>query len=50
MVVSKSSNRATGEQESGLYARDGGRKYLNRAERSRALASMAELEPDKARG
>jgi site-specific recombinase XerD len=31
-----------------LYADDGARKYLNRDERQRALAVMAELEPDKA--
>ena len=31
-----------------LYAADGGRKYLNLAERRRALATMAELDPDEA--
>lgn len=32
----------------GLYAADGSRKYLNRAERQRALGAMATLDPDKA--
>jgi integrase len=31
-----------------LYAPGGGRKYLNRAERQRALSAMAGLEPDQA--
>jgi site-specific recombinase XerD len=31
-----------------LYARDGGRKYLNHAERQRALAAMAALERNQA--
>jgi integrase/recombinase XerD len=31
-----------------LYAPSGGRKYLNQAERQRALAVMASLEPDQA--
>ncbi len=31
-----------------LYARGGGRKYLNRAERQRVLATMMELEPGRA--
>lgn len=32
----------------GLYARDGGRKYLNHSERRRSLAAMAALERDQA--
>jgi integrase/recombinase XerD len=32
----------------GLYARDGARKYLNQAERQRALAAMEFLEPGRA--
>jgi integrase len=31
-----------------LYAADGGRKYLNLAERQRAFGTMATLDPDKA--
>ncbi len=36
------------EQRFSLYAIDGGRKYLNRAERARVLAVMASLDEDKA--
>jgi integrase/recombinase XerD len=40
---------ADGQRDSvGLYAADGGRKYLNLAERQRALSQMATLDPDKA--
>jgi integrase len=35
-------------QEFSLYAPNGARKYLNRDERQRALAAMAELPPDRA--
>jgi integrase len=46
----KMAKRPSGaRQESGsLYAGDGGRKYLNRAERQRALEAMQALDPDKA--
>ena len=45
MSNSVASNFATG---GALYATDGGRKYLNRAERRRVLAVMETLDPDKA--
>ena len=35
-------------RDGGLYAANGGRKYLNAAERGRALAVMRKLPPDKA--
>jgi integrase/recombinase XerD len=38
----------TGESAASLYAFDGARKYLNGAERRRALAVMASLAPEKA--
>jgi integrase/recombinase XerD len=38
----------TSPDGSGLYARDGARKYLNRVERSRVLAAVAALDPAKA--
>ncbi len=39
----------SGHRDSGgLYAEDAGRKYLNREERRRAFAAMAELGTDKA--
>ena len=37
-----------GYAEAGLYAASGARKYLNQAERQRALAGMAKLPPDQA--
>jgi integrase/recombinase XerD len=37
-----------GGQAAGLYATDGARKYLNAAERRRALAATKKLPPDKA--
>ena len=40
--------RSLPADSSRLYARDGARKYLNRSERQRALASMAALERDQA--
>jgi site-specific recombinase XerD len=46
--IVRSSGRAEPHGSTGLYAGDGARKYLNQAERQRALAAMAQLEPDKA--
>jgi integrase len=37
-----------GAESASLYAADGGRKYLNAAERARALAVMTALPPDQA--
>ena len=45
--ISPASDRGHGRGGS-LYAPDGGRKYLNRAERQRALDTIATLDPDKA--
>jgi integrase len=39
---------AAWREGTGLYAADGARKYLNLAERQRALGTMAKLDPDKA--
>jgi integrase len=46
----KMAKRPSGARQDGssLYAGDGGRKYLNRAERQRALDAMHALDPDKA--
>lgn len=49
-VAEKISRPASIDRRDGgsLYAGDGGRKYLNRSERQRALATMEDLDPDKA--
>src|SRR5581483_8889185 len=41
------SSRERTERSFGLYAKDGGRKYLNQAERRRVLAAMEQLDDDK---
>lgn len=40
--------RWNGQEAASLYAANGGRKYLNHAERGRALAAMENLEVDRA--
>jgi integrase/recombinase XerD len=49
-TVSAPAGRLSGwaAETTSLYALDGGRKYLNRAERQRALAAMEDLRPEQA--
>lgn len=47
-TVAEKYERGQASERAGLYAADGGRKYLNLAERRRVLAAIQCLEPDKA--